>query len=167
MTLQPLSKTVTDEIRFTHADRKAFIFLGSADDQKHLAAGSRVGWTTHPAAEIILAMVDACENPPPDLKVDADSFGEVKNGICVGCIATSTIINAGNINPTNGNIELWSGVKGSHFLYLFEEAIDFLRIGDITSYNLLAEDDFAQICDHGKKLPEITTENFQDKAVLD
>ena len=75
-------------------------------------------------AEIILAMVDACENPPLDLKVDADSFGEVKNGICVGGIATATIIRAGDITPTKQNLHRWSGDKGSEFLRVFAAAYE-------------------------------------------
>lgn len=121
------------------------------------------------AAEIILTMVDSCVNPPPSLKIDTNTFGEVKNGVCVGCIATATIINAGNINPTDGNIELWSGALSRlSFLDWFESAINFLRSGDIDNYNCFAKRcGIAQIRNHGKKLPEITTDNFQDKAVLD
>ena len=113
------------------------------------------------AKEIIMAMVEGLRNPTT--KIDMMTFGQVKNGVCIGCAATNTICNIGGYtvkdirNNTYGITRpVLSRTKMTqcHFVGYFEDAIDELRSGDILGYNLAAEEfGFATIEDNDKDLP--------------
>lgn len=99
-------------------------------------------------AEIILAMVKGLKNPK--VKVDMYSygcyrvekffFGLFSRKVCFGCAATNTICQISGKTFSSADIEdyLCKAEKvnsGTHFLGLFESAIDSLRTGDIKGYN--------------------------------
>lgn len=87
------------------------------------------------AKEIIMAMVEGLKKPYT--KIAMGSFGYRNNIDCFGCAATNTIC---YIDGTVNNL-LPPGVEGFriYFEYIvndFESAIDALRQGDITEYNI-------------------------------
>lgn len=109
------------------------------------------------AAEIILAMVEGLEKPYTNA-VKMNTYGEVdpssywdKIPVCYGCAATNTICRIYNKKP----IKKWrdfSGFTGAmdeltikgmredddQFAGEFESAVNQLRQGNITEYNLMA-----------------------------
>ncbi len=102
------------------------------------------------AKEIILAMVEGLRNPT--VKVDMNEFGGVNDkGICYGCAATNIICKITGKKFTKNNIEnreRRSDFINTDFDFLeaFENAIDFLRMGDLDNYNKKAEEGkFAEI----------------------
>lgn len=107
------------------------------------------------AAEIIMAMVKGLENP--SVKVDMHTFGTsrkeslffglFKKDVCYGCAATNTICKIANVKFNRITIqyrdlavneEKYQSQKEKEFIYLFERAIDELRRGSISDYNILA-----------------------------
>ena len=100
------------------------------------------------AKAIILAMVKSLTIPPL-IAIDMGTFGSVKRRggkkICYGCAATNTICQISGKVFDSENIQ-WSSRRANFvnanewFLIDFEEAIDNLRIGDITRYNDRAKD---------------------------
>lgn len=129
------------------------------------------------AKEIIMAMVDALKEPY--YKIDMSDFGCSRTinmkKTCFGCAATNTISRISGIIFTPETID-WTGRANliadanigsgefpneeTRFLDRFESAIDYLRKGNIESYNEIAEDkDFATINDDlyiGVHLPILT-----------
>lgn len=119
------------------------------------------------AKEIILAMIDGLENPV--MKVDMNTFGEKKEGVCYGCAATNAICKLGGFEPSKEMALYGSRTysDNSYFLVAFEAAIDRLRRGCVISYNNIAiEDGFATIKELETELPAITNQNYQDPEVL-
>lgn len=129
------------------------------------------------ASEIILAMVDSL-TPPPKIKVDMGTYGEVnkvdkrflgiKYGtkeVCFGCAATNTICQISGKIFDKTNIYLVETRANFLdvdyvFLQIFETAIDKLRRGSICGYNSVASEiDVAEIkeCDE-IKLPFLDTD---------
>lgn len=125
------------------------------------------------AKEIILAMIDSLKNPVT--KIEMSTFGYKERGICYGCAATNTICKLGDLDPhiELGEYDLFQGrgyvmYNKDGFLDNFENAIDFLRQGDIESYNDIADSfQFAKI-NRAKYyyIPVITDNNYLDKNVL-
>lgn len=121
------------------------------------------------ASEIILTMVDSLKNPV--VNVEMHSFGGyseekllglIPRKVCYGCAATNTIckisgvkLNFKNINNVHERSEALNTEVG--FLDDFEDAINYLRMGDIESYNEYAEKSgFANIQNNEELLlPEI------------
>lgn len=101
------------------------------------------------AKEIILAMVEGLRHP--SIKVDMDTFGEQRYGVCYGCAATNTVCKISGItfDSTNimyGNLRAEAINTDMNFLILFESAIDGLRAGSIDYYNKIAlREGFAEI----------------------
>ena len=92
-----------------------------------------------PAEDIIMSMVNGLINPA--IKVDMDSFGYSKHGICFGCAATNAVCHISgkvynSISIANKRAEFLG--TDTDFLNDFECAIDFLRSGNLSAYNLLA-----------------------------
>ena len=123
------------------------------------------------AKEIIMAMVEGLQNP--SIKVDMDTFGSVKGGICFGCAATNTVCKISGKVFDGYNI--WDVIdrgilinSNPDFLDSFESAIDALRHGGTTDvYNSYAKDvGFATIEYNSDKLPHLTnsytTANLQE-----
>lgn len=117
------------------------------------------------AKEIIMAMVEALKEPY--YKIDMNDFGCSRTinmkKTCFGCAATNTISRISGIIFTPETID-WAGRSNliadanigsgeypneeTRFLDRFESAIDYLRRGNIDSYNDIAKDkDFATIND--------------------
>lgn len=121
------------------------------------------------AKEIILAMVAGLRNPVT--KIDMRTFGEARqNGklVCYGCAATNTIATISGIKWTPKNIGEGPGdrakaVKTSYdFLDGFEDAIEGLRVGNISEYNDYAVGhEFAVISVRSHQLP-ILTNNYTE-----
>ncbi len=101
------------------------------------------------AKEIITAMVESL-TPPPLIKIDMASYGEIKTQtyffglftkkVCFGCAATNTICKISGKKFTTQNIMSTSSraefiFVDATFLNHFERAIDCLRRGDVDSYN--------------------------------
>lgn len=128
------------------------------------------------AKEIILSMVDGIKNPVT--KIDMYSFGDIQNGVCFGCAATNMICKIGDLNPRQEIITKEEACVRSHryrrgycvnlVIDTFETAIDFLRSGNLFSYNALAEEyDFATIQNPEQiSLPVIDNDNYKDENVL-
>lgn len=92
-------------------------------------------------ADTIRAMCDAAENPTT--KLDADTFGEVKNGEKCGCFAFNLAERDFERILTNEEIETWDsrtsavGVVRDWFID-YQLAINSLRWGDLANYNYWA-----------------------------
>jgi hypothetical protein len=120
--------------------------------------------TSMTAKEIILTMIEAVKNPV--IKLNFDTFLRVDNGICYGCAATNTICKISNHIFTTD--VLFTGrarvIKTSVVFYSnFEDAIDYLRRGDIEIFNEIADEvGFATIESDGMALPTLTNENYLD-----
>lgn len=132
------------------------------------------------AKEIIMAMVDSLTHPPI-INIDMGTFGETqivdkkflgikigKKKVCFGCAATNTICQISGKKFTIDNIYN-RGVRAkfidSDYVFLsdFETAIDHLRCGNITSYNIMAKSGgFALIKDNGKYFTRLTS-NYTNK----
>lgn len=96
-------------------------------------------------SEIIQAMIDGLYKE--HVKIDMDTYGTSKDGICYGCAATNTICEISVVRPNSYNILKRYALIGEpltslYFLEKFENAINCIRIGCITSYNYHA----SQIC---------------------
>jgi len=108
------------------------------------------------AKEIIMAMVNSLTRPPI-ISIDMGTYGEtrkvdkkflgIKIGnkeVCFGCAATNTICQISGKKFTPQNIfskKTRAEFINSDYDFLggFEMAIDFLRVGDIESYNRRAK----------------------------
>ena len=126
------------------------------------------------AKEIVQAMIDGLKKPW--VKVDMGSFGDfqierkwfglIKKEVCYGCAATNTICEIAGIAFTPDNI--WStGHRATAanatfgFIYDFECAIDYFRMGDIISTNrMFGFLDLPAFPIPSEPLPELTTENY-------
>ena len=92
-------------------------------------------------ADTIRAMCDAAENPTT--KLDADTFGWVKNGEKCGCFALNLAERDLERILTNDEIETWElraevfGVDLDWFEN-YQDAINSLRQGDLANYNCFA-----------------------------
>ena len=119
------------------------------------------------AKEIILSMVEGLRKPA--VKINMNSYGTVmeepsffglfKRDVCYGCAATNTICKIANIKLSSDLISTTSGRalaadSSTSFLSSFENAIDALRLGDITRYNMHAMDGgFASINNNVSVVP--------------
>ena len=122
------------------------------------------------AKEIILSMCDGLENAPH--RVEMNTFGKVKYGVCFGCAATATICRIGGY--TQRDLLLSSGrfsgtidrkkLTGGDLVHKFEDAIEELRTGDVEGYNWYARAwGFAQIhLPEGFELPYLYTHNWRE-----
>lgn len=101
------------------------------------------------AKQIIETMIEAVKNPV--VKLDFDDFGSASSGKCYGCAATNTLCKISgvkftvkSVNTVRDRAEAVNGERD--FVNSFENAIDSLRCGNVTSYNRIAEiRGFAQI----------------------
>jgi hypothetical protein len=97
------------------------------------------------AKEIIMAMVEGLKNPITE--IDMDTYGRIARhdeSVCYGDAAANTICHIAGVTTQ----EFINGLQGHHnesygevnreFLESFELAIDYLRTGDIDTYNALA-----------------------------
>lgn len=91
------------------------------------------------AKEIIMAMVEGLKNPYT--KIDMETYGERRGSICYGCAATNTIcyIDGGidNLLPDAGHRVYFDSIISQ-----FETAINKLRQGNISGYNVWIEKAF-------------------------
>lgn len=98
------------------------------------------------AKEIIMAMVEGLRNPYT--KIDMTTFGEKIDGICFGCAATNTLcqINGGLIKLPEMGVRServsvrFNNSKEPDFISAFEDAINYLRQGQLRGYNNIAAD---------------------------
>lgn len=99
------------------------------------------------AKEIIMAMVNGLK--ARHVAINMTTFGDVIDGVCYGCAATNTICEISGVVFNESNIFEPYHAEGvglkdgdSHLLVLFisrfEHAINFLRMGQIKSYNIIA-----------------------------
>ena len=116
--------------------------------------------------EIVMAMVNGLKKE--HLKVDMDTFGLFYEGICYGCAATNAICEISGVVFTPDNIYA-TGCKAnavgsdSLFLSYFEDAIDFLRLGNIGFYNDIAEElGIATLSEPENILPRLETGNWRE-----
>lgn len=89
------------------------------------------------AHDIIMAMVEGLRSPKT--RIDMQTYGEVRDGICFGCAATNAVLNIMNANKKE--VEAHSKFRSTHDdykLYGFEYAIDKLRCGSLEPYNASA-----------------------------
>ena len=119
------------------------------------------------AKEIIMAMVEGLRNPTTEISMSC--YGQVIEGVCYGCAATNTICNIGGYavedlisysTKSNSFLSTISreDLTQGEFVGVFEEAINDLRLGEISSYNLRAErHGFATINDNGKTPPYLSS----------
>ena len=103
--------------------------------------------------EIVLAMVEGLRNPKTD-KVDISSWGEVSEGLCIGCAATNCILLLSESEAREEiSIEGRSWRNGPNFLIAFEDAINYLRQRALNSYNRIAsKNGFATLSEESKVL---------------
>lgn len=85
------------------------------------------------AHDIIMSMVNGLRKPKT--KIDMNTYGAIREGICFGCAATNAVLHIMDANE--------EGVK-SHVAYTeydgspvrgFERAINQLRMGEVDIYN--------------------------------
>jgi len=118
------------------------------------------------AKEIIMSMVEGLKNP--SVKVDFTTFGVDFYGVCYGGATTNTICKISGIvfgPDTIGSRYMRSSALKTRFefFYKFENALDYLRCGDIYNYNQMAKEiGFAQIKKPRFKLPELDNDNYLD-----
>src|SRR5690606_132177 len=94
------------------------------------------------------------------------TFGEIKQGICYGCAATNTILRIMEVKKDEVVDHILA--RESHwddFLGPFEDAIDFLRLGNVSLYNSYAMNyGFAQITHMpGQELPRLDNDYTEDQ----
>src|SRR5690606_17130474 len=91
------------------------------------------------AHDIIMAMVEGLRNPRT--KIDMDTFGGIRDGICYGCAATNAILHimdAEEEEVRDHILECESHAYRTLNLSIFENAIDYLRRGMVDLYNQYA-----------------------------
>lgn len=119
------------------------------------------------AKEIIMAMVEGLKNPYT--KIEMGTFGyKDSKGVCYGCAATNTICTIigenrlleGITGSQEGPDDRWRSAIGQmRFVGIFEDAIDFLRMGFIGMYNDKASILGISAIDipEGVKMPHLTS----------
>lgn len=120
------------------------------------------------AKEIIMAMVNGLEKE--HVKVNMDTYGGFRNGVCYGCAATNAICEIAGVTfddpqilSTDGRARFIS--TDYDFIDNFECAINHLRSGYIEDYNEMAKYiGIAEIDSHGMNmaLPELETHNYKE-----
>jgi hypothetical protein len=137
------------------------------------------------AKEIVMSMVNGLRNPAVKVRMETygDSlpikslFGLMTKEVCIGCAATNAICNLTKVKFTPKSIKNRSYTIENHlgnenicedldeaeiFLGHFESAIDFLRQGNIPSYNYIASSKgFAQIKLGSEELPYLANDSFK------
>lgn len=130
--------------------------------------------------QIMQAMIDGLSKPW--VTVNMDTYGSVgterygflklrKKQVCFGCAATNTICEINNAVFSVDQIKLVRRradfiESDMDFLSDFEDALDYLRLGDVPGFNGLVQDiDVAQIPLLDMCLPILTTENYKDNLV--
>lgn len=115
--------------------------------------------------EIVELMVESLKNPV--CEVDMGSFGRYENGICFGCAATQLVQHLSGVKFTSNSIlsprNRSQFMKCDYFFLLtFEKAIDALRVGDTSFYNLCAREiNIERIpSDYPYELPPLFTDNY-------
>lgn len=118
--------------------------------------------------EIVMAMVNGLKKQ--HVEVDMGSYGEIKNGICVGCAATNFICETSGFIPSHkrhfrGSINF--GISPSFLdcdyetIDHIESAIDCLRIGNIETYNRYAQMIGMTLLPENEELPHLSDHNWQ------
>jgi hypothetical protein len=116
------------------------------------------------AKEIIMAMVEGLKHPT--VKLQMNTFGYKKDGICYGCAATNAVCYIAGKNykwakENYGDRLQVSIEKDVDFVEMIEYAIDDLRIGDIHLYNIIANRiGIATISSKGLVLPTLSDSNY-------
>lgn len=123
--------------------------------------------------EILLAMINGLKKE--HVKIDMNTFGSKKEGICYGCAATNAVCEISSIDfkelPERSIESIIDQAKfiktDPEFLAQFEYAIDDLRAGDIDRYNSRAiYHGFAQIINpENKELPYLDTDNWKERII--
>lgn len=124
---------------------------------------------------VVMLMIESLENPVT--KIDMDTFGVVKGDkrrVCYGCAATNTMLRAAELSGLGKASKLKFNIGGSwdeqaaangidkRFLIDFESTINYLRMGDIKSYNLFAKRiGMVQLKPWPTPLPCLTTRNYK------
>lgn len=100
------------------------------------------------AREIIMTMVNSLKNPITEINMQ--TYGKVDSeGICYGCAATNFICSVAEITTTDmveakidHRIRPFNTILDTSggFLFMFESAINYLRVGDLLRYNTIAVD---------------------------
>ena len=127
------------------------------------------------AKEIIMAMVEGLRNPVT--KIRMNTYGGVRNDICYGCAATNTICKIANLDVdyliSKRPIGTMTFIFSDHekydeqaeFIDEFENAINYLRSGEIEEYNYLAEKIQIGLINPIVFLPELTDEYTEEELL--
>lgn len=118
--------------------------------------------------QIVMAMVKGLkkEHVRVDMGYFGSTFQEGENRVCYGCAATNTICEISGVVFTPENILGRTNRRlfletTSHFLAVFETAIDCLRRGDVKGYNAYAEgNDMPLLPEPVEKLPKLETDDY-------
>ena len=81
----------------------------------------------------VKVMIKGLDNPPPNFRIDMDSFGFVKGNWCIGCAATVALQEiTGHVFSTTEIIDDRHLALGLQFLDVaeFELALDSFRVSD-------------------------------------
>jgi len=115
--------------------------------------------------EIVMAMVNGLQKEW--VKVDMSTFGDSNTDTCFGCAATNSICQIEGCLPFNTESIVDRDRRASvlnvdeDFLSDFENAIDFLRRGDVYLYNARARRigiaELPSTCD----LPDLVTKKYK------
>ena len=125
------------------------------------------------ASEIIETMITGLENPVT--VVNMRTYGSILDGVCYGCAATNTIAKLCSF----GKVKIKKAVQSdgytqglktytenrtvNKFVDNFESAIDYLRMGDIDSYNFLAKKEGIAEIKVRLDLPFLTTTYYKNR----
>jgi len=103
-------------------------------------------------SEIVKSMIDGLKNvTEKGLHVDMSTFGRKAGNICFGCAATACVLEIGDLNAKDLEIEFFSSdnlqlafetfsFEDFEFISVFEMAINGLRMGSIEIYNKYAKE---------------------------
>lgn len=125
------------------------------------------------AKEIIMSMVDGLMHPTTRVNMSTYGYSYRFLGVnikCYGCAATNTILKIGgikykhliaDINSKSSRAKLMD--TSYTFLDRFESAIDYLRLGMVKEYNLVAlEIGISKINKGNRGLPELHTYTYKE-----
>jgi len=73
------------------------------------------------AGEIIMSMVKGLEKPVT--KIDMDTYGQTRDGVCYGCAATNTVCKIAKVKFTQNNID-WTVDR----IQVVKKSYDFFTI---------------------------------------
>jgi len=130
--------------------------------------------------DVVLAMVKGLKEQ--HVRVDMETFGKIKEGICYGCAATNTICEITNKTLSDDDLSLsdhdqfgYIGMCAKerifssdfHCIDEFECAVDQLRLGKIDTYNFyitkldLRNLILPELGLHERQLPSLRDDNWK------